>query len=211
MTSRPAPVLIVFSLLIAVAMVVAGGCGSQSASPPVQSSTLSLITVVSGLTFPVDLETANDGTSRLFVVEQPGTIRIVSNGTVVATPFLDITPKVNFDHAEQGLLGVTFHPGFSQNGRLFVNYDRLVGTQIQTVIAEYHVSATDPNLADPASERILLLVNQPFGNHKAGQLAFGPDGFLYFGLGGRRERRRSLWQWAEPANTVGQDDENRRE
>ena len=83
-----------------------------------------------------------------------------------------------------GLLGVAFHPAFAQNQRFYVNYVRLLGTgQIQSVIAEYLVSAADANRADPASERILLTVNQPFTNHKGGQLAFGPDGFLYIGLG----------------------------
>jgi glucose/arabinose dehydrogenase len=82
-----------------------------------------------------------------------------------------------------GLLGIAFHPSYSQNRRFFLNYDRIAGGQTQTVIAEYLASAADPNQADPASEKILLNVNQPFSNHKAGQLGFGNDGFLYFGLG----------------------------
>jgi glucose/arabinose dehydrogenase len=83
-----------------------------------------------------------------------------------------------------GLLGLALHPAFAQTQRFYVNYVRLLGTgQIQSVVAEYRVSATDANQADPASERILLTVNQPFPNHKGGQLAFGPDGFLYIGLG----------------------------
>ena len=129
------------------------------------------------------MEMPNDGTNRFFIVEQGGTIRILhSDGTVVATPFLDITSKVT-SGGELGLLGVTFHPNFSTDGRLYVNYTRTIsGGQIQTVIAEYHVT-TDPNVIDPATERILLTQDQPFTNHKAGQLAFGPDGFLYFGLG----------------------------
>jgi glucose/arabinose dehydrogenase len=183
MAPRPELVFTSFVLLIAAALMFSGGCGSSSTAPPVQSSSISLTPFVSGLTSPVDLESANDGTGRLFVVEQAGRIKIIAGGSVLPTPFLDIVSKVNFDQGEQGLLGVTFHPGFNQNGRFFVNYDQLVGTQIQTVIAEYHVSTTDPNLADSASERRLVLVNQPFPNHKAGQLAFGADGFLYFGLG----------------------------
>ena len=84
-----------------------------------------------------------------------------------------------------GLLGVTFHPAFQRNGKFYVNYVRSTAGQIQSVIAEYQASAANPNFADPATERILLVVNQVgnFPNHKAGQLAFGPDGFLYFGLG----------------------------
>jgi glucose/arabinose dehydrogenase len=185
MTLRRAPFLAGPILLLAIALTLANGCngGSQPTVPRGQTPPVTLTTVVSGLTFPLDLESAHDGTDRLFVVEQPGDIKIISNGAVLPAPFLDITARVNFDHAEQGLLGVTFHPSFGQNGRFFVNYDRLVNAQIQTVIAEFHVSTTDPDLADPASERILLTVDQPFTNHKAGQLAFGPDGFLYFGLG----------------------------
>jgi glucose/arabinose dehydrogenase len=130
------------------------------------------------------LEQANDGSGRLFVVEQGGTIRIIQNGSVLSQPFLDISSKV-ITGGEMGLLGVTFHPNFQQSGKLYVNYVRSSSGQIQSVIAEYQLLASNPNQADPASERILLTVNQVgnFNNHKAGQLAFGPDGFLYFGLG----------------------------
>jgi len=116
------------------------------------------------------------------MVQQSGSVRIVSGGALLATPFLDISSKVNFDNAEQGLLGMALHPNYSTSKRFYLNYDRLSGGQMQTVIAEYQAS-TDPNVADPASERILLTVNQPFANHKGGQLAFGPDGFLYIALG----------------------------
>jgi glucose/arabinose dehydrogenase len=123
-----------------------------------------------------------DGTNRFFVVEQGGTIKIIHpNGIVAARDFLDITDRVTAG-GERGLLGMSFHPNYSSNGRFFVNYTRTVGSQRQTVIAEFKVTS-DPLIADPRSQRILLVVNQPFDNHKAGQLAFGPDGFLYFGLG----------------------------
>jgi glucose/arabinose dehydrogenase len=143
---------------------------------------VALTTVVSGLVSPVDLQTPDDNSGRLFVVEQPGAIRIISNGALFPTNFLDIRSKVDFG-GEKGLLGVAFHPNYSQSGRFYLNYDRISSGQMETVIAEYKVLATDPNQADPASERILLTVNQPFPNHKGGQLAFGPDGFLYIGLG----------------------------
>src|SRR5215469_504156 len=164
------------------------GCSSNSSLPPPSPSPagppppLTLNPVGSGLTNPVDLQFPNDGTGRLFVVQQPGSIRIGNNGTLLATPFLDITSKVNFS-GEMGLLGLAFHPQFTQNHKFYVHYDHMVGSQIQSVIAEYQISAADPNQADPASERVLLTVNQPFGNHKGGQIAFGPDGFLYIGLG----------------------------
>ncbi len=143
---------------------------------------MALTLVVSGLSFPVDLQTPDDNTGRLFVVEQTGAIRIIANGSLLPTPFLDISSKVDAG-GEKGLLGVAFHPNYTQIPRFYLNYDRLFGGQMQTVIAEYQVSATDPNQADPATERILLTVNQPFPNHKGGQLAFGLDGFLYIGLG----------------------------
>lgn len=123
-----------------------------------------------------------DGTGRLFVVEQSGTIRIVRSNSLVTTPFLDIAAKVNFDGAEMGLLGLAFHPQFPQNPRFYVNYTRSQAGQAQTVIAEYQVS-TSPDQANAGTERPLLTVDQPFTNHKGGQLAFGPDGFLYIGLG----------------------------
>jgi glucose/arabinose dehydrogenase len=143
---------------------------------------LTLTSGVSGLSNPVDLQFPNDGSGRFFVVQQAGTIRIALNGSLFATPFLDITSKVDFG-GEKGLLGLTFHPQFTQNHLFYIHYDRLSGAQMQSVIAEYQVSASDPNQANPGSERILFTVNQPFPNHKGGQIAFGPDGFLYIGFG----------------------------
>lgn len=162
------------------------GCSSNSSSPPPSTGgpppPLTLNSVVSGLTNPVDLQFPNDGTGRFFVIQQTGSIRVGSNGALLATPFLDISSRVHFS-GEMGLLGLAFHPQFTQNHKFYIHYDRLLGSQIQSVIAEYQISAADANQADPGSERILLTVNQPFGNHKGGQIAFGPDGFLYIGLG----------------------------
>jgi glucose/arabinose dehydrogenase len=168
------------------AVLLLAGCGDNSSSPatPVSPQSIALQPIVTGLTSPLGLEPSPDGTNRLFVVEQGGTIHIIQNGALVPTPFLDITSKVTTG-GEMGLLGLTFHPQFAQNGKFYVNYVRTVGGQIQSIIAEYAVLAGNPNQADPASERILLTVDQAgnFSNHKAGQLAFGPDGLLYFGLG----------------------------
>jgi glucose/arabinose dehydrogenase len=166
------------------------GCGGaagssspmpQAASP--QSSQVALGTVATGLNTPVDLQQPKDGSGRLFVVEKAGAIRIIQNGTVQPSAFLDITNKVDSSSGEMGLLGLAFHPNYAQNRRFFVHYDRRVNGQVQSAIAEYLTSASDPNHADPATERILLTVNQPFDNHKGGQIAFGPDGFLYVALG----------------------------
>ncbi len=171
---------------------VLSGCGSgnvSSSSPsptpaPNGSTAIALQTIASGLPAPLNLEQPSDNSGRLFVVSQVGIIQIIQNGAVLPTPFLDIRSLV-IDSSESGLLGLTFHPGFPQNPRFYVNYVRSNLGQIQTVIAEFQVSAANPNQADPATQRILLVVDQihNFLNHKAGQLAFGPDGFLYFGLG----------------------------
>jgi len=158
-------------------------CGSSnntaSSSPAIGTQV-----IVSGLNSPLDIEHPDDNSGRLFVVEQGGTIRIIQNGSVLPTPFLDISSEVIVQD-EMGLLGVTFHPSFATSGKFYVNYVRNNAGQFQSVISEFQVSTTNPNQANPASERILLTVDQVsnFTNHKAGQLAFGLDGFLYFGLG----------------------------
>ena len=160
------------------------GCGGDTSIAPPSQLAINLQVVVTGFNAPLDLEQPNDGSGRLFVVEQGGTIRIIQNGSLLPQAFLDITGKV-VTGGEMGLLGMTFHPSFPSNRKFYVNYVRNAGGQFQSVIAEYTASATNANLSDPATERILLTVDQVsnFNNHKAGQLAFGPDGFLYFGLG----------------------------
>ncbi len=135
--------------------------------------------VAEGFDRPVGLAHAGDGSGRIFILEQPGLIRILENGTIKETPFLDIRARVGDDENEQGLLGIAFHPNYPQNGYFFLNYTDTAG---DTVIARYRVSA-DPNIADPATETRLLGVRQPFANHNGGGLAFGPDGCLYIGLG----------------------------
>lgn len=136
--------------------------------------------VVAGLNRPLWLTHANDGSGRIFVIEQPGVIRVIRNGQLADTPFLDIRNRVGSQGNEQGLLGLAFHLQYSQNGLFFVNYTDLAG---DTVIARFQVSAADPERADPASEKALLRIPQPYGNHNGGIVAFGPDGYLYLGLG----------------------------
>jgi glucose/arabinose dehydrogenase len=135
--------------------------------------------IVSGLQRPVDIQNAGDGSGRLFVIEKPGRIRILINGQLLAVPFLDISDRVRSSGNEQGLLGLAFHPNYKQNGFFYVNYTGSGGT---THIARFQVTQ-DPNFADPNSEMTLLTVGQPFPNHNGGALAFGPDGYLYAGLG----------------------------
>jgi glucose/arabinose dehydrogenase len=139
---------------------------------------LELRPVVDGLESPLLVASAGD-TGRLFVVEQAGRIRVVEGGELLAAPFLDVSDRL-VSGGEQGLLGLAFHPRFASNGRFFVNYTDLQG---DTVISEFAVSAADPNRADAASERVLLRVDQPYANHNGGNLVFGPDGFLYVGMG----------------------------
>lgn len=155
----------------------------NNASPPrTDFPQIKLQPVAKGLTTPVGLTHAGDKSNRLFVVEQRGTIRILKNGTLSETPFLDIRDRVK-SGGEMGLLGLAFHPKFSENRRFFLNYTAPSGpTGLQTVISELKVSG-DPEKGDPASERILLTIPQPFQNHNGGQIAFGPDGYLYIGMG----------------------------
>jgi glucose/arabinose dehydrogenase len=138
-----------------------------------------LAPVVGGLDTPVGISNAGDGSERLFVVEKVGRIRVVRNGVLEESAFLDITDRVGAAASEQGLLGLAFHPDYAGNGSLFVNYTNRQGN---TVIARFSVSS-DAMRADPSSELILLTIDQPAGNHNGGHLAFGPDGYLYAGLG----------------------------
>jgi glucose/arabinose dehydrogenase len=139
-----------------------------------------LVPAVAGLQNPVDIANARDGSGRLFIVEQPGRVRVAKNGQLTVTPFLDLTALVQFG-VEQGLLGLAFHPQFRDNGLFFVNYTRRPDGA--TVVARYRVSTTDPDRADPASVVQLLLIPQPFDNHNGGAVKFGPDGYLYVATG----------------------------
>ena len=138
------------------------------------------VAVASGLDGPVDIQDPGDGSGRLFVLEQPGRIRIIQNGGLLPVPYLDISARVGSNGSERGLLGLAFHPRYAENGYFYVNYTDAGGN---TVIARFTRSADDPNLADPNSEARLLYVAQPFANHNGGVVTFGPDGYLYLGLG----------------------------
>ena len=135
--------------------------------------------IANGLVRPTGLADPGDGTGRLLILEQPGRIRVYQNGAILPQPFLDITDRINSTGNEQGLLGIALHPQFRSNGLFYVNYTDLNG---DTVIARFKVSA-NPDLADPASEKDLLHVKQPFPNHNGGSIVFGLDGLLYMGLG----------------------------
>ena len=126
---------------------------------------------------PVEIKHAGD--DRLFIVEQPGEIKILnSNGTVNSTPFLDIRDEVSTNANERGLLGLAFHPNYPSTPYFFVNYTNNSG---DTVIAKYSVSS-NPDIAN-TNETILLTIDQPYTNHNGGCINFGPDGYLYIGMG----------------------------
>jgi glucose/arabinose dehydrogenase len=158
---------------------------SNSAPPSVPASVAPLTgvqveQVLTGLDDPIGITNAGDGSGRLFVNERGGRIRVVNpDGTLRDGDFVDLSDRVQAG-GERGLLGVAFHPDFAVNGRVFVHYSRLGDGA--TVISELTASA-DRQTADAASERILFTHDQPFANHNGGEIAFGPDGYFYIGLG----------------------------
>lgn len=164
---------------VAAALVLAAA--QVGGSPARAQSALELATVVdSGLEAPVFATHAGDGGSRLFVVERAGRVRIVRGTTLASGAFLDIGGRV-LAGGERGLLGLAFHPAYETNGRFFVNYTRKPDGA--TVIAEFRVSSTDPDVARAGSERVLLVVPQPFDNHNGGMIAFDRAGLFHIGLG----------------------------
>ncbi len=120
------------------------------------------------------------GDDRLFVIEKPGRIKVIEDGVILETPFLDLTDIVNADGAELGLLGLAFHPRYEWNGRFFVHYTDL---RSDSRLVEYRATNFDPNRADPGSGRELLFLDQPQSFHQGGMLQFGPEGYLYVSLG----------------------------
>ncbi len=150
---------------------------------PVAGSDLVLEPVTSGLAEPVFV-TSPPGDRRLFVVEQPGRIRIVDEGRLLPEPFLDIGDRLVTEYNEQGLLGLAFHPDWAHNGRFFVYYTA-PGSALPylDVLSEFTAPSATASRADPDSERRLIALDDPHKGHNGGMLAFGPDGFLYLGIG----------------------------
>ena len=133
-------------------------------------------------TQPIDLQYPPDESNRLFVVEQEGYIYVFENDVFVTdkTIFLDIRDRIVFE-GERGLLGLAFHPDYENNGYFFVNYT--APGPLRTVVSRFQVTADDPDVGDELSEHIIIEINQPFTNHNGGQVVFGPDGYLYIGMG----------------------------
>jgi glucose/arabinose dehydrogenase len=196
--STPRPVLSLLVGLLCVACAGATGTPGPSASGGASPSGTSVISgsptgpvefadlktvklqlteVASGFNQPVFLTHAGDGSGQSYVVEQPGTVALLDReGHPVAEKFLDLRERIA-SGGERGLLGLAFHPGFRLNGRVFVDYTDRNG---DTVVSELHATATR---ADPASERVLLHIDQPYANHNGGWIGFGPDRDLYIAMG----------------------------
>lgn len=153
-------------------------CSSASGPSLPQGTGARLQPIVSGLSSPLYLTAPPGDLNRLFIVEQTGAIRIVKDGALLPTPFLDLSGRISAG-GEQGLLGLAFYPDYAITGRFVVHYTNPAG---DTHLSVFQVSA-DPDLADAASERVILAADQPYANHNGGQVVFGPDGFLYLGLG----------------------------
>ena len=134
---------------------------------------------VGGLSRPVQVVSAKDDSGRLFIVQQGGKIRIYVNGALRSTPFLDITSTVSNGY-EQGLLGLAFHPGFKTNRKLYVYF---TNNDDDIVVREYKTKLSNGNVVDTTTSRRIIVIPHPYENHNGGTVAFGPDGYLYFGTG----------------------------
>lgn len=155
---------------------------------PENELSIKIIPIADGLTGPVAMDSPKDGSGRIFICEQKGRIKILKKGEIQQNLFLDISDKldkINPVYSEKGLLGIAFHPDYKNNGRFYIYYSAAssaTGSDHKSIIAGYKVSS-NADIADHESEKIILEVEQPEANHNGGQLAFGPDGFLYIGLG----------------------------
>ena len=160
---------------------------------------------------PLIVTGAGDGKDRLFIASQYGAVFVIPNNPNVEEmkTFLDIRDKIQYDvkENEEGFLGLTFHPKFKDNGEFFVYYTAKATREHPhlSVISRFKVSHDDPNCADPASEQVIMTIDEPYWNHNGGTLAFGPDGYLYIGLGDGGAWERSPHECPEFADDLGQD------
>ncbi|HKO80302.1 MAG TPA: PQQ-dependent sugar dehydrogenase [Chitinophagaceae bacterium] len=190
------PFLITASVVLFAGLVLVNGCHKFDHHNPSHKEKVDLKLIADGLVSPLGVVEAPDNSGRLFVIDQIGKVWIIdANGNKLTAPFIDLTGRMvtlmpDFD--ERGLLGLAFHPNYKDNGRFFIYYQRppLNGGPEAGVpwdnlsrVAEFKVSASDPNVADAASEKVVLEWNDPQFNHNGGTIAFGPDGFLYIAVG----------------------------
>ena len=181
----------------------------QGSIPP----RIALERIADGFTSPVILIDPDDGSQRLFLVDQTGLIFIIEDGRRIEKPFLDLRARIvdlNSFYEERGLLGLAFHPDFIENGRFYVSYSGHLQNELSpeewdhtTYISEFTVSANDPNQADPDSERVILTMDKPGYNYEAGHIAFGPDGFLYIATGDSvRDPATEAGHYAQDINSL---------
>lgn len=164
-----------------------------------------LVPVVEGLSRPLYVTHAGDGSGRLFIVEQSGAIRVLADDALLDVAFLDVSDLISpaatgGGYTERGLLGLAFHPDYAENGVFFINYTDTAGN---SVLARYTVSVDDPNRADPDSAEQLFYLSQPYSNHNGGHLAFGPDGYLYMSLGDGGSAGDPQGNGQDPATLLG--------
>lgn len=191
-------ICLLIPILLACTGTVDAGEGMGEENPPLEGIRLQM--VVEGLERPVDL-TSPAGDDRLFIVEQPGRIRIARGGSLLPEPFLDIVSRVESGGNEQGLLGLAFHPQFATNGYFYINFTARGGGH--TRVERFRVSDADPDLADPASATPVLSFEQPYRNHNGGQVLFGPDGMLYIPTGDGGSRGDPQNRALDPASLLG--------
>ena len=172
---------------ILISLIVLLACVGAEKKEAAISYSISLTQVGSELEAPIGIVNARDGSNRLFVIEQDGRIRIIKDGKLLPVPFLDVSAscaKLNSIYSEKGLLGLAFHPQYKSNGKFYIYYTAppvMKGTDCSSVLAEFTVSA-NADVANPTG-KILMRIDEPESNHNGGELAFGPDGYLYIGVG----------------------------
>lgn len=176
---------------------------------PQAAAKLKVVQITDQLTHPTAFADPNDGSGRMFVCEQEGKIKWLNNGKLQSPLFLDITKDVvkKPGYEERGLLGLAFHPKFSQNGKFYVHYSAPTsGANHKSVIKEFQVSKTNPNQADVNSGRVVIEFDQPQSNHNGGDVKFGKDGFLYISVGdggGQRDQHGKYGNAQNPDTFLG--------
>jgi glucose/arabinose dehydrogenase len=181
MSTHSTTCALLFTALFAASSVQAQTVTQPGGTLP-RNTAIQLVQVADGFIDPVNVAIPNDGSGRLFVVERPGTVRIIKNGKTLKRPFLDIHRTVVSSFLEQGLYDLEFHPDFKTNGLFYIHYSDMWFNG-DSFIVEYSVSKDNPDKADLKSSRVIMQIEQPYANHNGGELAFGPDGYLYIGSG----------------------------
>ena len=174
----------------------------QSAPLPLEAMDVERAFPSLSFELPTNLVQPDDGPDNLFVTEQAGIIRVFPNDQQASqsSVFLDITDQVT-SSSEEGLLGLAFDPDYKNNGLFYVHYP--TSSPRRSVVSRFSVSQDDPEMADPSSEFVIMEIDQPFGNHNGGQLAFGPDGYLYIGLGDGGSGGDPLGHGQDPSTLLG--------